>query len=157
MPRPLAETVLVQENAASPVKAAEAHLADVPGGSNLISSADIEKGRVGTTSDILAFQPGVFAQTAQGSDGLKLSIRGPGINQWDISLLKSTRIAEKVNLQFRFETFNTFNHTQWSGVNTGLNLPNPNTPVTAATRGTFGQVNSTRDPRTLQFGLKLLF
>jgi iron complex outermembrane recepter protein len=75
------ETVLVQDNGTSPLKAAEAHLADVPGGSNLISSEDIEKGRVGTTADILAFQPGVFAQTAQGSDGLKISIRGSGINR----------------------------------------------------------------------------
>lgn len=60
-------------------------------------------------------------------------------------------------MQFRFETFNTFNHTQWDGINTGLGPPNPNTAVTEATRGTFGEVNSTRDPRTLQFGIKLLF
>jgi hypothetical protein len=62
-----------------------------------------------------------------------------------------------VNVQLRVETFNTFNHTQWAGVNTGLGLPNPGSVPTATTRGTLGQVNSTRDPRTLQLALKLLF
>ena len=84
-------------------------------------------------------------------------IRGPGINQWDISMIKTTTFYERVRVQFRFETFNTLNHTQWAGVNTGLNVPNPNTAPTAATRGTFGQVNSTRDPRTIQLGVKVLF
>ncbi len=84
-------------------------------------------------------------------------LRLPGINQWDLSLFKNTRISERLNVQFRFETFNTFNHTQWSGVNTGLNVPNPGAAVTEVTRGQFGEVNSTRDPRSIQFGLKLLF
>ncbi|MBY0374811.1 MAG: hypothetical protein K2Q23_12510, partial [Bryobacteraceae bacterium] len=84
-------------------------------------------------------------------------LRGPMINQWDVSMIKTTTFAERIRLQFRFETFNTLNHTQWSGINTGLSLPNPNSAVTQATRGTFGLVNSTRDPRTIQLGMKLLF
>ncbi len=100
-----------------------------------------------------------FARPQQGSLGNtgRNTLRLPGINQWDLSLFKNTRISERVNVQFRFETFNTFNHTQWAGVNAGLSVPNPGTAPTEATRGTFGQVNSTRDPRALQFGLKLLF
>ncbi len=58
-----------------------AKLAEVPGAVSLITSDQVEKGRVGTVSDIFAFQPGVFAQTAQGSDGIKISIRGSGINR----------------------------------------------------------------------------
>lgn len=87
----------------------------------------------------------------------KYVLRRPGINQWDLSLFKNIRATERVNVQFRFETFNTFNHTQWDGVNNGLNVPNPGAAVTEATRGSFGEVNSTRDPRSIQFGLKLLF
>ncbi len=100
-----------------------------------------------------------FGRPADGSLGntVKQALRLPGINQWDLSLFKNFRMSEKMNLQFRFETFNTFNHTQWAGVNTGLGLPNPGTAVTEATRGSFGEVNSTRDPRSLQFGLKFLF
>jgi hypothetical protein len=100
-----------------------------------------------------------FGRPADGSLGntVKAALRLPGINQWDLSLFKNFRMAEKMNLQFRFETFNTFNHTQWAGVNTGLSLPNPGTAATEATRGSFGEVNGTRDPRSLQFGLKFLF
>lgn len=110
-------------------------------------------------SELDYFNVFAFGRPAEGTLGNTGEgiLRGPGINQWDVSMLKTTTFAERFNLQFRFETFNTFNHTQWAGVNTGLSLPNPNTAVTAATRGTFGLVNSTRDPRTLQLGLKLLF
>jgi iron complex outermembrane receptor protein len=75
------DTVVVQDKALTTEGAARAHLADIPGGASLISAEVFEKGRVASASDILAFQPGVYAQTAQGSDGLKISIRGSGINR----------------------------------------------------------------------------
>jgi hypothetical protein len=100
-----------------------------------------------------------FGRPAEGDLGNtgKTVLRLPGINQWDFSLFKNIAIRERMSVQFRFETFNTFNHTQWQGVNTGLSLPNPNTAVTEATRGSFGEVNATRDPRNMQLGLKFLF
>jgi hypothetical protein len=100
-----------------------------------------------------------FGRPADGDFGNvgKNSLRTPGINQWDLSLFKNFRASERINIQFRAETFNTLNHTQWAGVNTGLSIPNPNTAVTEGTRGSFGEVNSTRDPRNIQFGLKILF
>lgn len=103
--------------------------------------------------------PFAFARPVEGTLGNvgKNSIRLPGINSWDMSLYKTTRITERVSTQLRWETFNTFNHTQWATVNTGINVPNPSTAVTDATRGTFGQVNATRDPRTMQLALKVLF
>jgi hypothetical protein len=112
-----------------------------------------------TRSELDYFNIFAFARPAEGTLGNTGEgiIRGPNINQWDISMIKTTTFFERYRLQFRFETFNTFNHTQWAGVNTGLSVPNPNTSPTAATRGTFGQVNSTRDPRSIQFGIKLLF
>ena len=110
-------------------------------------------------SELDYFNVFAFARPLEGTLGNtgEAIIRGPGINQWDISMIKTTTFFDRVNVQLRFETFNTFNHTQWAGINTGLNVPNPNTSPTAATRGTFGQVNSTRDPRTIQFGIKVLF
>ncbi|MGH9720226.1 MAG: hypothetical protein ACRD8O_08440, partial [Bryobacteraceae bacterium] len=105
------------------------------------------------------FNPLVFGRPVDGSLGNtgKYVLRGPGINQWDFSVFKNTKVTERVNVQFRFETFNTFNHTQWAGVSTGVSGANPGSPVTAATRGTSGQITNTRDPRSVQFGLKLLF
>ena len=72
-------------------------------------------------------------------------------------MYKNTRITERVQAQLRVETFNTFNHTQWAGVNAGISVPNPSSPVTTSSQGSTGQVSSTRDPRNIQFGLKLIF
>lgn len=105
------------------------------------------------------FNPLVFGRPRDGSLGNtgKGILRGPGVNNWDFSVFKNTQITERVRTQFRFEVFNIFNHTQWNAVNTGIGVPNPGTPVTASTRGTTGQVTSTRDPRNIQLGLKLYF
>jgi hypothetical protein len=105
------------------------------------------------------FNPLAFGRPAEGSLGNlgKNTLRLPGVNQWDLSLYKNTRISERVTAQLRFETFNTFNHTQFASVNVGLNVPNPSTPVTEATRGQVGVVTDTRDPRSIQLALKILF
>jgi hypothetical protein len=105
------------------------------------------------------FNPLVFARPAQGSLGNlgRNALTGPGINQWDISLYKNTKITERVSAQLRVETFNTFNHTQWATVTGGISVPNPSTAVTTSTAGSTGQVTATRDPRNIQLGLKILF
>lgn len=56
-------------------------LENVPGGVSVVDMETVAKGRVFTNQDLLAFQPGVFAQAAAGADGLKLSIRGSAINR----------------------------------------------------------------------------
>lgn len=81
---------------------------------------------------------------------------GPGLNNWDMALLKDTLIRERMNLEFRAEFFNTFNHAQF-------NLPDGNitdtqtvSPDTGRLQG-FGTITSARDPRIMQLSLKLLF
>ncbi len=104
--------------------------------------------------------PYAFARAADGTLGntARNIIRGPGINQWDISVFKNTRLTENVNLQLRLETFNTFNHVQFTGFKTGVpNEVQPGQVVTPATVGTFGQFTGTRDPRNVQLGAKLYF
>ncbi len=105
------------------------------------------------------YNPLVFARALDGTLGGtgKGIIRGPHINQWDASLFKNTQFSERVKLQFRFETFNTLNHTQWGNPSTSITAVNPGDPVTAATRGTSGQISSTRDPRNVQLSMKLYF
>jgi len=85
------------------------------------------------------------------------SIIGPRFNVLDLSLNKTTRITERVSLQFRAEAFNIFNHTNFSLPNVNRNSP------------AFGAISETPDvtagnprlgeggPRVLQFGLKLIF
>lgn len=77
----------------------------------------------------------------------------PGTINFDLSLIKDTRIRERVKLQFRVEAFNAFNH-----VNLGL----PNGTFTAGADGknanpSFGVITSARDARIVQFGLKLIY
>jgi hypothetical protein len=70
---------------------------------------------------------------------------GPGYRNVNASLLKNTRLSERVNLQLRLEAFNLFNH------------PNFNLPDNFLGSPTFGRILSAREPRHLQFGAKLLF
>jgi hypothetical protein len=72
---------------------------------------------------------------------------GPGRLNFNLALFKSFALtpSEGASLQLRFESFNTFNHTQYNGIDTNF------------TDGNFGQVTSTFDPRVLQLGAKLNF
>ncbi|MGA7924555.1 MAG: hypothetical protein WCA20_01015 [Candidatus Sulfotelmatobacter sp.] len=73
---------------------------------------------------------------------------GPGMQNWDMALLKTTKLIESKSLEFRFETFNTFNHTQFSGetsVDGNINDP------------TFGHGISADVPRIAQAALKFHF
>ncbi|WP_342622701.1 TonB-dependent receptor family protein [Pseudomonas alkylphenolica] len=72
--------VLIQEQEQSELQDARDRLNQVPGATNLIDMQRVEQGRVASNQDVLAYQPGVFAQSA-GNDGIKLSIRGSGINR----------------------------------------------------------------------------
>lgn len=74
-------TVNVRGKALSGVDRAKARLDDIPGGVSVVDQADVERGRVFTNEDVLAFQPGVYAQAAGGTDGIKISIRGSAINR----------------------------------------------------------------------------
>lgn len=73
---------------------------------------------------------------------------GPGLQNWDMALLKDTRIKESMSLQFRLEAFNAFNHTQFFG---------PNAVDGTLGDTTFGNVLSAASPRLVQAGLKLSF
>ena len=73
------EDIKVVGTRQSPAAAAAARLATIPGGTSVVDQAVVSKSRVFTDQDVLAFQPGVYAQSSGGGDGLKLSIRGSGL------------------------------------------------------------------------------
>ena len=62
------------------VEDAKVRLAGVPGGTNVVDMRQPLQGRVASNQDVLAYQPGVYAQSA-GNEGVKISIRGSGINR----------------------------------------------------------------------------
>ena len=90
------------------------------------------------------FNTGVFQRpSGRGDLGNNCNngkFKSPGFNNHDLSLFKRFRVmSEKRTLEFRMETFNTFNHTQSAGVGTTAQF----TPAGAQTNTTFGKVTGT--------------
>lgn len=79
-----------------------------------------------------------------GNEGRDVVI-GPTLKNFDFSLLKNFHFTERTQFQFRSEFFNIFNH------------PNFNIPDGNIGSATFGRILDARDPRIIQFGLKVLF
>jgi hypothetical protein len=78
-------------------------------------------------------------------------LRGPGLTNVDTSIFKKIRVSERLNLQFRAEAFNIFNHP---------NFAYPNEIVFSGNvySSSAGAVTNTATPsRQIQFALKLLF
>jgi len=81
-------------------------------------------------------------------------IRGPGFQNWDISLFKTFPLNERARFEFRAEFFNAFNH-----VNPQFSNPNNIQENIATENGSsgFGFPQAARDPRFIQFALKFYF
>ena len=92
------------------------------------------------------FDPTSFTSSAIGSEGnaRRRFFHGPGSNNWDMALVKKTTLRENMNLEFRAEFFNLFNHAQFI------------TPSGILTTS-FGQVTQAQPPRVGQLSLKLNF
>ena len=80
--------------------------------------------------------------------------RGPGIENWDLSLIKNITLYERLHIQLRVATFNTFNHTQFTTVNTSATF-NPATG--AQTNSKLGAFTAAGDPRQMQLGIRLVY
>jgi hypothetical protein len=79
------------------------------------------------------------------------TLRGQGINNWDLAIKKTTNFGpgERFGLEFRTEFFNTFNRVQFGP---------PNTACCQANSPTFGITSSQlNNPRLIQFALKFIF
>jgi hypothetical protein len=96
------------------------------------------------------FNSNYFAPENLGEVGniMRRFFHGPGLDNYNMALLKDTTIAGEKKLQFRAEAFNVFNHTQFM---------NPSGNFNNQVQGGFGYVTAARDPRIMQIALKLLF
>jgi len=93
------------------------------------------------------FKTSLFSneQLGQFGNSRRRFFHGPGLNNFNMALLKTTKITESKELQLRLEGFNVFNHAQFQ---------NPSGEINSTQ---FGVVNGARDPRILQLGAKFLF
>jgi hypothetical protein len=101
----------------------------------------------GTKTPAKWFNTAAFTQPAQGMFGTasKGIIRGPGSENFDLSLFKNFSITEKAKFQFRAESFNALNHTNYG-------VPDYNQEDSA-----FGTINSSAPGRIIQLGGKVVF
>ena len=95
-----------------------------------------------------SFDSALFGEPALGTIGSspRTLCCGPPIQNFDMAFLKETSITERVKMQFRAEFFNIFNRAQFL---------NPDGNITDGDE--FGTVKRVRDPRLIQFALKLNF
>jgi hypothetical protein len=96
------------------------------------------------------FNPNYFTPEPLGQVGnaMRRYFSGPGIYNFDMALLKDTKISENMQVQFRAEAFNVFNHAQFN---------NPSGNIDNNFVGGFGYVTSARNPRIMQLALKFAF
>jgi hypothetical protein len=102
-------------------------------------------------------------QLGQLGNSWRRFFRGPGINNWDMALLKEFAVNERVHFEFRAEFFNTFNHAQFVATS-GFGTPSTGTCVAsspgqscAGPGSSFGIISTARDPRIGQVALKFVF
>ena len=92
--------------------------------------------------------PGTTVTTNyQGNSGLNV-IMGPGTNNVDLGIHKNFRATERIQIQFRMEAFNAFNHT---------NLKGPVDAYTFTNTASGSQITNAGEKRDIQFALKILF
>ncbi len=101
------------------------------------------------------FNTDVFAPPAVGAIGnsAKYLIRGPGVNNFDISMIKSIAVREPFKVQLRCELYNAFNHTQFTAIDTTARFDAQSRQV----NGTFGQYTAASNPRLMQIAIRAQF
>jgi len=97
----------------------------------------------------LAFNPDAFASPRGLTFGNlgRNTLNLPGRVNFDFGVFKKFPINERAGFDFRWETFNLFNHTQFNAIDSSF-APAPST---------FLHLNGTHDPRRMQFGLRFYF
>lgn len=134
-------------------------------------------GIIGISGPFL-YNPAAFAlpRGLTFGDTARNFLRNPSHTNFDMALLKHFAIKEKLNVEFRAEAFNVFNHTSWQPINGGAGSAFDNNGTITGTAGlscsagpdftgggpclgtsNFLNVTAAHNPRILQLGLKVIF
>jgi hypothetical protein len=108
----------------------------------------------GTLFNTAAFDDASVQPPSSGNAGRNI-VLGPGYKTWDTSLMKQFPIREQMHVEFRAEFFNILNHVNYLFQQFGAISVEP----TALELGqsAFGFPQAARNPRQIQFALKLYF
>ena len=101
------------------------------------------------------FDTSVFARPALGTLGSapRTSFRGLGMNDGGLSVKRMFRIKERAAIEFRMDSYNFFNHTQFSGVAATARFEASGVQINQE----LGQITSARPPRRMQASLRFSF
>jgi hypothetical protein len=102
------------------------------------------------------FNTEAFGRPARGTFGTaaKDLFRGPGINNWDLTVMKQIPLdSDRRYFQFKSEFYNAFNHTQFFSVDNQARFD----PSGAQVNSRFGQVTGARLARYIQLALSFYF
>jgi hypothetical protein len=111
----------------------------------------------GRTGDFVAVSPFCIPCSGTLGNSRRNQLIGPGLAQWDMTLIKDTKITEKITLQARWEVYNVLNRGNFYYF--------PDNTLGS----TFGTITKTSDvasgnpviaqggPRNMNFGLKIIF
>ena len=91
-------------------------------------------------TDAFTVAPAYIAGTAP-----RFPLYGPGINNWDVSLMRNIPIRERMRLQLRGEFYDAMNHPNFKNPNTTLGNVN------------YGKITSDNGPRTIELALRLFW
>ena len=112
----------------------------------------------GDTSGDLPLSPFYFPCSGTGGNSTRNQLIGPGLSQWDASVIKDTKITEKLTFQFRWEVYNLLNRANF------FYFPN-----NSLSGGDLGKITKTPDvasgnpvvaqggPRNMNFAIKFVF
>lgn len=121
---------------------------------NMIGNPVLPKG---DRTPLRHFNTSAFAPPTRAEFGIgnapKDVLRGPGLQVFDVTLIKNIPFSEAKRLQLRFEFYNFLNHANFQGVDTTARFDAQNRQVS----GTFGQYTSTLDARRVVLGAKFYF
>jgi hypothetical protein len=113
------------------------------GRANLVGNPSISNRSISEYFNVNAFAP-VGSCAGYGTSGRNM-LRGPGVNNWDFAIVKNTRFRDSMNVQFRSEFFNLWNHAGFEN------------PVSDITSPNFGQILQTRPNNERQIQMVLRF
>ncbi|MBN2368873.1 MAG: carboxypeptidase regulatory-like domain-containing protein [Vicinamibacteria bacterium] len=137
-------------------------------GGRVVVVADPGKGWSGDPYDQISGM--AFAPPQPGSIGAESSlyfVHRPPVNNLDLSLSKSILLDDRRKIEFRVDAFNALNHTQFLGVNSGVNFSGltnysvTNLPYDASgnlvNQNGFGTVNGVYPARQIQLVGRIIF
>ncbi len=103
------------------------------------------------TSATSGFKPG------DPGNAPKVNYYLPADTNFDTALFKNIPFYREAQLQFRLETYNTFNHPEFNALNSTATFKDANSSSNAETDATFGQLTGALNPRLVQLALRINF